>query len=59
MAPIFHNFPEGTCSRTPLPCTACNVAICIYTLNSGKLICTPLLNPVMYAHLSLFGKKDD
>ena len=27
----------------------------IYT--SGKIICTPLLNPVMYAHLSLFEKK--
>ena len=34
--------------HTPLPCN-------IYT--SEKLICTPMLNPVMYARLSLFVSK--
>ena len=29
---IFQNFLGGTGPRTPLPCTACNVVICIYTL---------------------------
>ena len=29
---IFHHFLGGACPRTPLPCTACNVATCIYTL---------------------------
>ena len=28
-----------------------------YIYTSGKIICMPLLNPVMYAHLSLFGNE--
>ena len=31
----------------------------IHVYTSGKIICTPLLNLVMYAHLLLFGKKYD
>ena len=45
----FQNFPRGAYPWTPLPCN-------IYT--SEKIICTPLLNPVMYAHLSLFESKE-
>ena len=29
---IFPNFLGGTCPRAPLPCTACSVATCMYTL---------------------------
>ena len=58
IAPFFKIFLEEF-THEPL-CHAqhaCSVATCINIYTSGKIICTPQLHPVMYAYLSLFGKK--
>ena len=56
---ILQNFLGGTCPQFPKH--LCNAQHAVsrhaYIYTSGKIICTPLLNPVMYAHLSLFGNK--
>ena len=47
------NLPSNTFAMHNMQCRDMH----IYT--SRKIICTSLLNPVMYAHFSLFGKNHD
>ena len=52
-----HHFAKFSQRNLPPNTFAMHSMLCRDT--SGKMICTPLLNPVMlmYAHLSLFGNK--
>ena len=56
-----HHFSKFSWRNLPSSIFAMHSMQCrdmlIYT--SGKIICTPLLNPVIYAQLSLFEKNHD
>ena len=59
-ASIFKIFSEElNCPRTPLPCTACSVATCIYTVHFWKNYLHTSVKSCNVCALSFFGKKQD